>query len=48
MGSSEKNRVIVQTALAGKSLRETAEQYGVSKVLMPLKIIALMNSYKKR
>lgn len=32
MGSSEKNRVIVQTVLAGKSLRETAEQYGVSKV----------------
>lgn len=32
MGSSEKNRVIVQIALAGKSLRETAEQYGVSKV----------------
>ena len=32
MGSGAKNRVIVQTALAGKSLQEVADQYGVSKV----------------
>ncbi|MBO1031340.1 IS481 family transposase [Tessaracoccus sp. SD287] len=32
MGSREKNRVIVETVQAGRSLGQTAQQYGVSKV----------------